>query len=71
MKANATKVKVEFFGGIRQVFKVKERELVFEGVSNIRDLLALLTDTYERRQAIFVQSGEIRPDVNILKNGRQ
>lgn len=70
MKANTTKVKVEFFGGIRQVFKVKERRIVFERVPSIRNLLALLTDTYERRQAIFVQSGQIRPDVNILRNGR-
>ena len=70
MKANIPKVKVKFFGSIREVFQEKEREIELRNVPNIRDLLALLCDSYRRRQRIFDQSRQIRSGVIILKNGR-
>ncbi len=70
MKANIPKVKVKFFAGMRQVFQEKEREIELGKVSNIRDLLDFLCNTYQQRQRIFDQSNEIRPNVTILKNGR-
>ena len=70
MKVNIPKVKVKLFASIREVFQEKEREFELERVSNIRELLDLLCNTYERRHRIFDQAGEIRADVTILKNGR-
>lgn len=70
MKASIPKVKVKFFLSIREVFQEKEREIELERASNIRELLDLLCNTYEQRQRIFDQSGQIRADVTILKNGR-
>ena len=64
------KVKVEFYASMREVFQEKYREVELERPSNIRDVLNLLCNTYEQRHRIFDNSGQIRPDVNILKNGR-
>ena len=70
MKANIPKVKVKFFGNVREVFQEKEREIELRNVPNIQELLALLCDSYRRRQKIFDQSGQIRAGVIILNNGR-
>jgi len=70
MKANIPKVKVKFFASMSDVFQEKEREIELERASNIRELLEFLCNTYERRQRIFDQSGQVRSDVTILKNGR-
>lgn len=70
MKANIPKVKIKFFGHVGEVFQKREAEIELEGVSNIREVLDLLCNSYERRRVIFNQSDQIRPDVTILKNGR-
>jgi molybdopterin synthase sulfur carrier subunit len=70
MKANNLKIKIEFYASMREVFQEKEREIELERALNIRDILDLLCNTYQRRQKIFNHSGQLRPDVNILKNGR-
>ena len=70
MKANNPKVKVEFYASMREFFQEKGREIRLEGVSNIRDVLGLLGNTYQRRQKILDHSGQLRPGVNVLKNGR-
>jgi len=70
MEVNIPKIKVKFFASMGEVFQEKEREIELERASNIRDLLDLLCNTYERRQRIFDQSGEIRADVVVLRNGR-
>ena len=70
MKANNPKVKVEFYASMREVFQEKEREIKPERVSNIRDILDLLCNTYQRRQKTLDHSGQLRPGVNVLKNGR-
>lgn len=70
MKTNVAKVKVKLFGDLPGVFQEREVEIELERGSNIRGLLDLLCNSYERRQKIFDQSGQIRSDINILKNGR-
>ena len=70
MKTNIPKVKVKLVTSIREVFQKGEIEIELEREPNIRALLDLLLNTYERRQKILDQSGQLRSDVTILKNGR-
>jgi len=70
MKPDGPKVKAKFYASMREVFQEKYREVELEKPSNIRDVLNLLCNTYEQRHRIFDNSGQIRSDVNILKNGR-
>jgi len=70
MEVNIPKIEVKFFASMSDVFQEKEREIELEKASNIRELLEFLCNTYERRQRIFDQSGQLRSDVTILKNGR-
>jgi len=70
MGEDIPKIKVKLFAGIREVFQEKEREIELERASTIRDLLDFLCNTYEQRQKIFDQSGQIRSELIILKNGR-
>jgi len=70
MKNNVAKVKVKLFGDLQEAFQEREGEIELERAPNIRGLLDLLCNSYERRQKIFDQSGQIRSDINILKNGR-
>lgn len=70
MKNNVAKIKVKLFGDLQEAFQEREGEIELERAPNIRGLLDLLCNSYERRQKIFDQPGQIRSDVNILKNGR-
>lgn len=70
MKVNIPKVKVKLFASMRQVFQEKEREIELERGTTVRGLLDSLCNTYEQRRRVFDQSGQIRSDVVILKNGR-
>lgn len=70
MKADIPKVKVQLFVDIREVFQAKEIEIELESARNVGDLLDLLCNTHERRQRIFDQSGQVRSDVTIFKEGR-
>jgi len=64
------KVEVKFFATFREIFNANEIEIELESASNIQELLCLLCDSRKRRQEIFDPSGELRPSVMILKNGR-
>ena len=64
------RVKVKFLLTFREIFHEKEGEIELKNASNIQDLLNLLCDASQRRQRIFDPSGELRPNINILKNGR-
>ena len=70
MTPGEPKVKIEFHAGMRDVFQEKETEIGLGEVSNIREILDILCNTYQRRQRVFNHSGQLRPDVNVLKNGR-
>jgi len=70
MKPEGSQVKIEFYSSMREVFQEKERGIRLGGVSTIREILDLLCHTYQQRQKIFDHSGQLRPDINVLKNGR-
>jgi molybdopterin synthase sulfur carrier subunit len=70
MKRDLCKVKVRFFGDLAEVFQARETETELESESTIKGLLRLLCISYERRTKIFDKSGEVRADINILRNGR-
>ena len=58
------------FGDLAEVFQAREMEAELEAASNIQGFLRLLCVSYERRTKIFERSGEVRADINILRNGR-
>lgn len=64
------KVKAMFFAPFREVFDTSEREVELKDAPNVQVLLNILCDSDERREKIFDDSGELRPYVTILKNGR-
>ena len=68
MKPDGSQVKIEFYSSMREVFQ--EKGIRLGGVSTIREILDLLCNTYQRRQKILDHSGQLRPDINVLKNGR-
>ena len=70
MTSGGPKVKIDFYASMRDVFKEKGREIRLGEVSNIQEVLDILCNTYQRRQRIFDQSGQLRSDANVLKNGR-
>ena len=70
MQPGGPKVKIEFYASMREVFQEKGREIGLGEMSHIREILDILCNTYQRRQRIFNHSGQLRPDVNVLKNGR-
>jgi molybdopterin synthase sulfur carrier subunit len=70
MKPDGSQVKIEFYSSMREVFQEKGRGIRLGGVSTIREILDLLCNTYQQRQKIFDHSGQLRPDINVLKNGR-
>lgn len=70
MKNDMPEVRIKLFASIRRVFEENEILLEVQRLSNIRELLELICNTYERRQRIFDHFGQIRPNITILKNGR-
>jgi len=70
MGSSELKVKVGFYAGMCDVFQEKERIVELENSATVRDALKLVCNTYGKRNRIFDRSGQIKPDVNILKNGR-
>jgi molybdopterin synthase sulfur carrier subunit len=70
MSGAKLKVKIEFYASIRGTFQEKERTIELENSATVRDALNLVCNTYEKRSRIFDQSGQLKPDINILKNGR-
>ena len=64
-------VKVKFFATFRELFKGKEIEVELESAPNVQKLLNYLCKSPKCRREILDRSGEPRPGVMILKNGRQ
>ena len=61
---------MKFFTTFRQLFGGQEKEVELESGANIQDLLNLLCDSRQCHQKIFDHSGELRPYIKILKEGR-
>ena len=57
------KIKVKFFAHFRELFSADESEIELKSAANVQELLSLLCNSYERREKIFDQSGELRPYV--------
>ena len=57
------KIKVMFFAPFRELFGADESEIELKSAANVQELLSLLCNSYERREKIFDQSGELRPYV--------
>ena len=63
------KVKVLFFGLVRQIFQTGEAEITLEDDPSIRALLDRVCDSPERHRKIFDESGALSSDLTILRNG--
>jgi molybdopterin synthase sulfur carrier subunit len=64
-----TKVKVKFFGPVRDVFGGREVEIALPSGARLGELLRRLSSTPEREKEIFSGEGAIQPHVVIMKNG--
>ena len=64
------KVKVKFFATFREIFNSSEIEIGLENAPNVQQLLNYLCKSRKCRRGIFDRTGELRPDVMILKNGK-
>jgi len=64
------KVKVKLFIDLRESFGNKETEIELVADSDLKVFLDTLCNSARRRKVIFDESGELREDLVILKNGR-
>ena len=64
-------VKVKFFATFRELFKGKEVEVELASAPNVQRLLNYLCQSPKCRREILDRYGKPRPDVMILKNGKQ
>lgn len=63
-------VKVKFFATFRELFNGKETEVELENAPNVHQLLNYLCKSRKCCREIFDRSGELTPNVMILKNGK-
>ncbi len=63
------KVKVKLFVALREIFGNKETEIELAADSDLKVLLDTLCNSARRHQAIFDESGGLREDLVISKNG--
>ncbi|MBP1766723.1 MAG: MoaD family protein [Candidatus Aminicenantes bacterium] len=64
------KVKVKFFGPIRDLFGGREVEIVLPPGAPFRELLRRLSDNPEREKEIFAAADAGESHLVIMKNGR-
>jgi MoaD family protein len=63
------KVRVKFLANFRDLFGAREKDMVLPSDARLRDLLQALCDSPERRAQVLTASGELHPQVVIMKNG--
>jgi MoaD family protein len=61
-------VKIKFFAYFREVFAAKEKEIELKAGGTIREVLAVLCDSAERRTEIF-DDDKLKPHIVVMKNG--
>jgi MoaD family protein len=61
-------VKAKFFAYFRDLFQGREKEVVVGEGATVRDALAVLCDTAERRREIFEGAG-LKPHLVAMVNG--
>ena len=63
-------IKVRLLFSFGEPFNTNETQLKWDNPSNIQALLNKLCDSDKRRKKIFDSSGELLPDIIILRNGK-
>ena len=61
-------VKAKFFAYFRDLFQGRERDVVIAEGGTVRDVLAVLCDTNERRREVFEGDG-LKPHLVVMVNG--
>jgi len=62
-------VRIKFLANFRDLFGAREMELVLPPQARLRDLLREICDSPGRRAQVLTVSGDIHPQVVIMKNG--
>lgn len=61
---------MRFFATYREAVGQKELTRAFDDGVSVGDVLATLEDEYEGLDGQLLEDGEIRPQLSVLKNGR-
>jgi len=61
-------VKVKFFAYFRVLFTAKEKEIALKAGATVREVLAVLCDSAERRSEIF-DGEKLKSHIVVMKNG--
>ncbi len=69
-RENTLKVKTTFYGGLEHFFKKKEADIDLRYAEDVSSLLEYLCVSNECRVKIFDDSGNLQPNITILRNGR-
>jgi molybdopterin synthase sulfur carrier subunit len=64
------RVKVKFLAHFKELFGGEVKEVEGAKITDIRNLLELLCNSPERREAIFDCTGALSPEVLVMSNGR-
>lgn len=64
-------LELRFFATFREAVGQKTIEREFPDVTTIADVLDRLEDEFDGLRGQFVENGEIKPQVNVLRNGRE
>lgn len=63
-------LQLRFFANYREAVGQKTVDREFPDSSTVGDLLTALEDEYDELQGELIEDGSVRPQVNILLNGR-
>lgn len=61
---------LRFFANFRDAVGEKERTQTFDDDATVGDVLTALEDEYDDLEGQLLEDGEIRPQLSVLKNGR-
>jgi molybdopterin synthase sulfur carrier subunit len=64
-------VELKFFATFREAVGGKFREREFAEGATVGDVLAALEADYEGLEGQLLVDGELKPQINVLKNGRE
>jgi sulfur-carrier protein len=64
------RVAVKLFAGVKAAFGRPQVSVEFGEGSDLHSVLLTACDTPARRRALFLDSGDLRPELQVLVNGR-
>lgn len=70
MVDRAARVITTFHGLLTGIFQTDKEEVDLKQAPNVRALLKVVCRSQEGRQRIFDEHANVRPEITILKNGR-